>query len=250
MVSEVFRTYINALIGPTSLIGFVLILGLVLLWKDRIKQSRILITFGVIAFVISTLAPLRFQLYGLIEIPPENVTKPYRYVVVLGARTFTREGYPISSQLSSSLMARMIEGVKLAHENPDSILIVTGNGAGQVPEANLMYEAAIALGIPKERVIAERESMNTKDHPVYLKPILKNDPFVMVTSAYHMTRAIKNFKAHGLDPIPMPTDYVNKQPNPFSPENLIMRGENLSALDRWFSELYSRIWTSIRMTFS
>ena len=190
MVSEVFRTYINALFGPTSLIGLVLIWGLILLWKDRIKQSRILITVGVIAYVICPLTPFRFQLFDLIEISPEMNNKPYKYVVVLGARTFARDGYPISSQLSSSLMARMIEGVKLVHENPESILVVTGNGAGPRPEANLMYEAALAMGVSEDRIIAERESMNTKDHPVYLKPILKDDPFVMVTSAYHMSRAI------------------------------------------------------------
>lgn len=250
MVSEVFRTYINAVLGPTSLIGFVLILGLILLWKDQIKQARMLVTIGVSAFVICTLAPLRFQLYGLIESPPGKISKPYKYVVVLGARTFPREGHPISSQLSPSLMARMVEGVRLVHENPQSTLIVTGNGAGPQPEANLMLEAAVAMGISRNRIIAERESMNTKDHPVYLKPILKDDAFVMVTSAYHMARAIKNFEAHGLRPIPMPTDFVNKQANPFGLQNLIMRGENLSALDRWFSELYSRIWTFIRMTFA
>lgn len=248
MVSEIFRTYINALFAPTSIIGLFLLIGVALLWKGKIKIARMVLTVAAVCFLVSTLSPLRYALYSLIESSPEIVTKPYKYVVVLGARTFTREGYPVSSQLSSSLMARMIEGVRLAHANPESILIVTGNGAGPVPEANLMYEAAIALGIKKERIIAERESMNTKDHPVYLKSILKNDPFVMVTSAYHMSRAIKNFRAHGLEPIPMPTDYVNKQQSPFGLENLIMRGENLSALDRWFSELYSRIWTFIRMT--
>lgn len=250
MVSEIFRTYINAIFAPTTIIGLLLIAGVILLWKEKVKLARVILTITAICFVVTTLSPLRYALFSVIEVGPEKINKPYKYVVVLGARTFTREGYPISSQLSSSLMARMVEGVKLAHANPESILIVTGNGAGPVPEANLMYEAAIALGIPKERVIAERESMNTKEHPVYLKPILKEDPFVMVTSAYHMTRAIKNFEAHGLRPIPMPTDYVNKQNNPFTPENLIMRGENLSALDRWFSELYSRIWTFIRMTFA
>ena len=248
MVSEVFRTYINAFFGPTSLLGIVLILGVLMLWKKRIKEARLILTLGVFGFVLATLSPLRFALYSVIESDPSMAIGPYKYVVVLGARTFTREGYPVSSQLSSALMARMIEGVRLAHENPQSILIVTGNGAGPQPEANLMYEAAVAMGISKDRIIAERESMNTKDHPVYLKSILKNDPFVMVTSAYHMSRAIKNFRAHGLEPIPMPTDFVNKQQNPFGLENLIMRGENLSALDRWFSELYSRIWTFIRMT--
>jgi uncharacterized SAM-binding protein YcdF (DUF218 family) len=248
MVSEIFRTYINAFFGPTSLLGIVLILGVLMLWKKRIKEARLILTLGVFGFVLATLSPLRFALYSVIESDPSMAIGPYKYVVVLGARTFTREGYPVSSQLSSSLMARMIEGVRLAHENPQSILIVTGNGAGPQPEANLMYEAAVAMGISKDRIIAERESMNTKDHPVYLKSILKNDRFVMVTSAFHMSRAIKNFRAHGLEPIPMPTDFVNKQQNPFGLENLIMRGENLSALDRWFSELYSRIWTFIRMT--
>lgn len=250
MVSEIFRTYINALFAPTSIIGIFLMVGVALLWKEKIKAARIVLTIALFGFVIATLSPLRYSLYSLIENAPEKVSTPYKYVVVLGARTFPREGYPVSSQLSPSLMARMVEGVRLVHENPQSILVVTGNGAGPQPEANLMYDAAVAMGISKERIIAERESMNTKDHPVYLKPILKNDPFVMVTSAYHMSRAIKNFRAHGLEPIPMPTDYVNKQANPFGLENLIMRGENLSALDRWFSELYSRIWTFIRMTFT
>jgi uncharacterized SAM-binding protein YcdF (DUF218 family) len=250
MVSEIFRTYINPFFAPTSLIGIILIVGCVLLWKNKIKPAKIFISLGVVGYVLCSLAPLRFALYSLIESSHEKVTRPYKYVVVLGAKTFYRPDYPISSQLSPSLMARVIEGVRLVHENPESILIVTGNGAGEVPEANLMYEAALALGIAKERIIVDRESMNTKDHPVYLKPILKNEAFVMVTSAYHMERAIKNFRTHGLNPIPMATDYINKQPSPFTLENMIMRGENFAALDRWVSEMYSRLWTFIRMTFA
>lgn len=250
MVSEIFRTYINPLFSPTSLTGIILIIGLILLWKAKIKAAKIVLTCGVVSFVICSHAPLRFGLFGLLEEAPVKINQPYQYVVVLGAKTFYRPGYPISSQLSSSLMTRMMEGVRLVHENPLSFLIVTGNGTGKVPEATLMYEAALAMGIHKERIIVEKESMNTKDHPLYLKGILKDKPFVIVTSAYHMGRAIQNFQAHGLTPIPMSTDYINKQATPYSLDNLIMRGENFSALDRWFSEMYSRIWTFIRMTFT
>lgn len=250
MVSEIFRTYILALVSPTSLIGIILILGLVLLWKKKEKNAKITLSVGVALFIISGLAPIRFGLFKLLETPPVKISEPYKYVVVLGAKTFALPEYPISTQLSPTLLARVTEGVRLVMQSPDSILVVTGKGTGTIAEASLMYDAAIALGIPKERIIVENKSMNTKEHPVYLKPILKDDSFVMVTSAYHMSRAIVNFKAHGLNPIPFPTDYMNRTESPFSIEHLIMRGENFAALDRWSSEMYSRLWTFIRMTFS
>ena len=39
------------------------------------------------------------------------------------------------------------------------------------------------------------------------KMLLKGEPFILVTSASHMTRSLKFFKDEGLSPIPAPTNH-------------------------------------------
>jgi len=111
----------------------------------------------------------------------------------------------------------------------------------------LMYEFAKQMGIEPERIIMEKESMNTSDHPKYLKKLLTGKQFAIVTSAYHMPRALRIFKAQGLNGHPYPTDFQNKQE--LNSASLIMRGENLAALDRVFTEFYSSLWNLIKSSF-
>lgn len=248
MISEIFRTYITGgLLSPTSFFGILLIISAILLWMKKFRAGKILVTLAAVLFVLMSTAFMKQSLFSFLETDPAPLPQDYDYVVVLGARTFPHKTHPISSQISPSLLARLTYGVELTLKKPGSILVVTGNGAGEVPEADLMKEFALRMGLPEERVIAEKESMNTKEHPVYLRPIVQDRKFLIVTSAYHMKRALKNFRAHKLEGFPAPTDYRNKSEDLVGKGSFIMRGENLSALDRWMTEMYSTIWTHIRM---
>ena len=249
MISEFFRTYIAGLLSPTSFLGVMLIIGTILLWKKKQRSGKIIITISAIGFLLLTTAPLKTILYSFIEVPAVKIPSDYKYVVVLGGKIFPNDAHPVSSQLTPSVLGRLSHGVALTLKNPDSILIVTGNGSGEVPEAIRMKEFAQGLGVPEERIVVEKESMNTSEHPVYLKSILKDQKFLIVTSAYHMKRALLNFRAHGLEGIPAPTDYMNKRSDGLEADSIIMRGENLSAMDRIMTEFYSTIWTAIRKTY-
>ena len=46
------------------------------------------------------------------------------------------------------------------------------------------------------------------------KKLIGNKPFILVTSASHMKRALKFFKNEGLDPIPAPTNHLASIKNP------------------------------------
>ncbi len=194
-------------------------------------------------FLLLSTAPLKTLLYSFLEVPSSPLPQDYRYVVVLGGKIFPNDNHPVSSQLTASVLGRLSYGVALTLKNSDAMLVVTGNGSGEVPEAIRMKEFAMGLGVPEGRIIVEKESMNTSDHPVYLKSILKNQKFLIVTSAYHMKRALFNFRAHGLDGFPAPTDYMNKKSGGLAADSFIMRGENLSLMDRFVTEIYSTIWT-------
>lgn len=249
MISDIFRTYVAGLLSPTSFLGVMLIISTILFWKGKTRIGKVLVTFSTVFYILLSTGPLKTISYSIFETERQTLPQDYRYVVVLGGKIFPNETHPLSSQISSSLLSRLSHGVYLTLKNPESKLIVTGNGAGEIQEALLMKEFALQMGLPPERIIVEDKSMNTQDHPVYLEPILKNQTFLLVTSAYHMKRALKNFRAHGLEGIPAPTDYMNKDQSGITAESFIMRGENLSLNDRLMTETYSTIWTAIRMAF-
>lgn len=247
MISEIFRTYVAGLISPTSLTGILLIIGTILIWKKK-PAAKYVFTFATIIFILIATAPLRYVLYESKEYGPVKIPLDYQYVVVLGGKIYPNDKHPTGSQITPSLLSRLALGVSLVNKRPGSKLIVTGNGAGDVPEAHLMARFANEMGIPSDRIIAETKSLNTKDHPQFLAPLIRKEKFVIVTSAFHMKRALINFRDHGMEGYPAPTDYTNKKAA-LDLESLIMRGENFSALDKWMTEFYSTMWTYTRKVF-
>lgn len=248
MVSEIFRTYVAGYLSPTAFLGLFLLTGLIHLFKKNNSRSRVLLSLGVGFYFLFTLSPMKQILYSLTEAPPTKPEGSYEYVVVLGARVFPDNKVPLSSQLGPSIMSRLVYGISLLNQNPGAKLVVSGNGAGEVAEADLLKAQAIQLGVKPEQIITDNLSMNTKDHGKYLLPVLKGKKFLIVTSAYHMARAKRNFETYNLQGAPAPTDFANK--TNFGTESFIPRGENLSSLDRWMTEMYSKIWTEIRLLFS
>ena len=70
-----------------------------------------------------------------------------------------------------------------------------------------MEELALALGMDPGALLVEERSLNTHDQAVYVGRIVGKDPFILVTSASHMPRAMGMFRKEGMEPIPAPTDH-------------------------------------------
>ena len=65
-----------------------------------------------------------------------------------------------------------------------------------------------ALGNDKEDIILHLGTRDTQEEAQAGKKLLGKEPFILVTSASHMTRALKFFKDEGLDPLPAPTNHL------------------------------------------
>jgi uncharacterized SAM-binding protein YcdF (DUF218 family) len=76
-----------------------------------------------------------------------------------------------------------------------------------MPVSRIVGDLASAMGIPRERILLETNSTNTYENGVEIKKILGEEPFVLVTSASHLPRAIAVFQKLGLSPIPAPADF-------------------------------------------
>ncbi len=82
-----------------------------------------------------------------------------------------------------------------------------GNGT---PEGDVAEEFISELGLPIDRVTIERKSRNTFENARLTFELVKpkpGDTWILVTSAYHMPRAVASFEKAGFHVAPHPVDY-------------------------------------------
>ncbi len=137
-----------------------------------------------------------------------------RAIVVLGGGQTDAPGLAATQRLSTTATARIVEGVRLARRLPGIPLIVSGPATGGGPtHASVLAAAAVALGIAPERIVQIDTARDTDDEAQAVRRRLGPDaPIALVTSAWHMPRAIGLMRRAGLQPLPCPTDYL-AQPN-------------------------------------
>ena len=136
------------------------------------------------------------------------------YVVVLGAGHSDSPGFSANNQLSSSALARIVEGVRLLRVLPDARLIVTGPGQPGYPtHAEVLGRVAMQLGIAPARIIRAEAVRDTEDEAQAVRAIVGASPVALVTTAWHLPRATSLMRKAGLEVIPCPTDYTAR-PSP------------------------------------
>ena len=95
---------------------------------------------------------------------------------------------------------------------PKAKLVLSG-GIGDktdVTDAKLMAGLSMELGVSKEDIILEQESMSTFEQARFIKPIVRSQRFILVTSASHMPRSVALFRKLGMNPVPAPTGHLVK----------------------------------------
>jgi len=111
---------------------------------------------------------------------------------------------------ATAAVDRILRAAELWKAGKAPRIIVTGAyGGADWSEAHAMRYWLQAMGVPSEAVVLEPEARNTRQHPAKVRALLESPdaPFLLVTSALHMPRAIANFRAAGLRPIAAPADF-------------------------------------------
>jgi uncharacterized SAM-binding protein YcdF (DUF218 family) len=79
-----------------------------------------------------------------------------------------------------------------------------------MPEAALVAEVLEELGVPWDAILVEGQSRNTRENALNTAAIWREKGFrrgLLVTSAYHMSRALATFRAAGVNVSPWPVDF-------------------------------------------
>ena len=133
-------------------------------------------------------------------------------IIVLGGAFSTNEAWPYPN--ASGSIDRYWHAARLYHAGRADRVILTGGGAPDRPTKLTEAEAGAIflqdMGVPHEALLLDTESRTTRDHVVYLKPIVEEaglDRLLLVTSATHMRRSEAVFRQADFDVVPVATDF-------------------------------------------
>ncbi len=150
-------------------------------------------------------------------LPPAQATlQRYVGVVVLGGaleRSRLWEDRPGQVAFTSAA-ERMTVPLGLLQRNPQLRLLFTGGNGdlnfSALTEADRAKIYFDSMGVPAKRVIYEAASRTTYDNAVLsakLDGVDPKQPWLLLTSAYHMPRSLAVFRAAGWNVTPYPVDF-------------------------------------------
>lgn len=204
------------LLSPEVLIFTSLVVGGVLLWTRWFLVGRAVTSVAVIIVVLVTVFPVGTWLFYILEsrFPPIMPPSSIDGIVVLGGssrQSLTAERGQVALKESAE---RLTTFVTLARRYPDARLVFVG-GSSSLTRPDLT-EAADArqifseLGLDVGRVHYETRSRNTYENALLSLAIAKplgGEKWLLITSAFHMPRAVGCFRRVGWDITPYPVDY-------------------------------------------
>jgi uncharacterized SAM-binding protein YcdF (DUF218 family) len=234
-----FSKLLLPLILPLTWILIALIAALIV--KKPNTKRKLLIISLLLGLIFSN--PFLINRFaGFWDIKPVTLNNklPYSCVIVLGGFTTVA---PDDSAYFNGASDRFIEGLKLLNTHKAShILVSGGNGSlnpGKFTESDWAKTQLKLFNVPDSLILTENKSRNTIENAAFSKTVLsKNNlkpPYILVTSSFHMRRALGIFKHEKIDVIPFPCNYLAGSTE-FAPDQLIPDSFALAAWNIYIKE--------------
>jgi uncharacterized SAM-binding protein YcdF (DUF218 family) len=202
---------------PSNLLAALILLGLLLLltrfrrtgWATAFVAALLLVAGGLSPAANWAILPLEERF------PPfADDGRPVDGVLVLGGAVEADESFARNQLIANEASERVIALGELARRYPSAKLVFVGGAAtlllDERPEADAVRAFLPTLGLSPERLVFENRSRTTRENAVYARALLAPKPgerWLLVTSAWHMPRAIGCFREAGFPVTAYPVDY-------------------------------------------
>lgn len=214
-----FKKIIGVLAMPLPVTICVLLFSLVCHFFLKKKKWALFFFIGFLGlfFAQTTVFVPRMLLSPLEQAYPvfssyEGEMPPVDYIVVLGGGQVVNPAIPATEQLNYSSLVRVVEAVRLSRLHPATTILFSGGKVFEtVPVAVTMAAAAQELGLASDRIDRETATMDTESQARVISMRMGTQPFLLVTSASHMPRAMLLFHNEGARPIPAPCGHWIKR---------------------------------------
>lgn len=234
-------------IYPFTWIVLLLVIGL--LAKNKRLKRRSLIASVIVLFIFSNswLGNKIMRAWDINKYP--DTAKRFSTAIVLG-------GFAGEDEFGNGRFGwtadRFIQGLRLYDTHVvKHVLITGGNGnlnADNFREATWAKGQMEQMGVPDSALLIEGKSRNTIENAKFSMAILDQKkikgPYLLITSAFHMRRALMIFKKEKIDVVPYSSNYMGNGALNFS-DWLIPSVDTLSSWNIYIKEMVGYVANSV-----
>ncbi|HQY57445.1 MAG: YdcF family protein [Nitrospira sp.] len=172
-----------------------------------------------VLLLLLTATPLLSSLYiALLEsqYPPfqPTSTSTFDAVVVLAGSVYQKGSLRPIDEVADASRQRTACGADLWQSNLAPRMLVTGGDATILRTgprvSHEMKRWALRLGVPESAILVEDKSRTTYENAVQTKALLGSGRILLVTSAYHLPRAVSLFEKQGFIVTPAACGYESQ----------------------------------------
>lgn len=238
-----FSKTFDILLMPLSVAVMALVYSL--FTKNALSKKRT--TIAVILFLLVFSNPIivnKLLIWWELK-PPKNIATHTVGVVLTGGMTHAYD--PTSKHVWLGNEAdRMAQAFQLYKEGKIKKILISG-GVGKLTKVDTLSMEAknvkhylTVCGIPETDIILETQARNTRENALFSAKILRNQfhtsTCILITSAFHMRRAVGCFKKVGISATPYPAQYHQR--------NIIVWFDQMFPSEEALHNLYT-IWHEI-----
>jgi uncharacterized SAM-binding protein YcdF (DUF218 family) len=213
IVSKIFWM----LASPINLLLFGALVGVLLCFGRQVRFGRVLALASILILGAAALSPIGVIIIAPLEdrfpSPPADLPPPAG-IIVLGGALDDIASAAREQTIFDEDGERLTEAVILAKRYPQARVVYTGGSAsftGATSTEALQARKFMAqMGVSPERVTIEDKSRNTDENARFTAAIVHPQPsqrWLIVTSAFHMPRAMGVFEKAGFHPIAYPVGF-------------------------------------------
>ena len=211
---------VGALLYPLTPVLVLILVGLWCVWRGK---SRKVTSAWLVGALVLTLfwgweKPAMYAMRTLEgDFTPQSIPADTYGMVILGGGTDGRKvvgpDWPVPMGQGAE---RLTESLILAKKHPKWRVLFSGGGGNPtqdgeygVSESEITLDWWRRLGEPVDRIVLENRSRNTLENGAFSTEVVgadKQRTWLLITSAWHMPRAMRIFEAHGWHVVPYPVD--------------------------------------------
>ncbi|GAB3510842.1 YdcF family protein [Emticicia fontis] len=201
-------------------VGIICILLIYAIYTKNRTKSRKTIVAALIFFYLTSAPFVINEICLFWEVPPTAIStvKPHDIGIVLTGSIINTTLKPAENIFLSGSSDRIGQAIQLYKFGKIKKIIISG---GEVPvlyktttrEIDQIARYLIISGVPKDDIYLEDSSTNTHENAVNTARLLKkqfpNQSYILITSGFHLKRALACFEKVGVKVTPFGSNYLS-----------------------------------------
>ena len=203
---------------PSTALILLFALGFALYWRGRRRAGMRVLLATVAIYIIAGLSPLANGMMFALEQrharPEASQIDRVDGIIVLGGVIDALVSGTRDEIALNEAAERLTETAALAYRFPEARIVISGGDGALIyksaSEAGIAQRFFTRIGIDAARITLENQSRTTWENAALAKKLIKPAPgerWLLVTSAFHMWRAMACFRAVDFEVTPWPVDF-------------------------------------------